>query len=50
MLGEDGTRLAKRHGAVTLEEQLATGRTAGEVAAALLASLGLEMPEKGGTD
>lgn len=44
MLGEDGARLAKRHGAVTLREQLATGRTAGEVRAELAASIDLELP------
>jgi glutamyl-tRNA synthetase len=42
MLGEDGARLAKRHGAVTLEEQLEAGLSAHEVASALLGSLGLD--------
>lgn len=54
MLGEDGARLAKRHGAVTLEQRLAAGQTAGEVTAELLASLGLpdpaEAPEAVGPD
>lgn len=44
MLGEDGARLAKRHGAVTLEQRLTAGQTAAEVAAELLASLGLRDP------
>jgi len=44
MLGKDGTRLAKRHGAVTLEQRLAGGQTAGEVTAELLASVGLLDP------
>ncbi len=44
MLGEDGARLAKRHGAVTLEQRLAGGQTAGQVATELLASLGLLDP------
>lgn len=42
MLGEDGSRLAKRHGAVTLEEQIETGLSAPEVASMLLSSVGLE--------
>lgn len=41
MLGEDGARLAKRHGAVTLEQRLAGGQTAGQVTAELLGTLGL---------
>lgn len=44
MLGEDGARLAKRHGAVTLREQLETGLTALEVRDRLAATLGLELP------
>lgn len=44
MLGEDGTRLAKRHGAVTLREQLAAGRTARELRGELAASIDLELP------
>ncbi|MCB0858641.1 MAG: tRNA glutamyl-Q(34) synthetase GluQRS [Solirubrobacterales bacterium] len=39
MLGEDGERLAKRHGAITLEEKLASGMTADEVRDQLLTSL-----------
>ena len=45
MLGDDGARLAKRHGAVTLEEQLDLGRTADQVRAELLSSVGLELPD-----
>jgi glutamyl-tRNA synthetase len=41
MLGPDGSRLAKRHGAVTLEQRLAAGQSAGQVRAELLASVGL---------
>jgi glutamyl-tRNA synthetase len=41
MLGDDGARLAKRHGTVTLSEQIALGRTATSVRAELLASVGL---------
>jgi glutamyl-tRNA synthetase len=41
MLGDDGARLAKRHGAVTLEQRIADGQTATEVAAELLVSVGL---------
>ncbi len=45
VLGPDGARLAKRDGAVTLEEQEAAGRSAGEVVAILARSLGLDAPE-----
>lgn len=38
MLGDDGERLAKRHGAVTLEEKLASGAQPEEVRSELLAS------------
>jgi glutamyl-tRNA synthetase len=41
MLGPDGTRLAKRHGAVTLADRAALGETPDDVRAALAASLGL---------
>ena len=41
MLGPDGTRLAKRHGAVTLGDQLADGRTPEEVRTELARGLGL---------
>ncbi len=39
--GPDGTRLAKRHGAVTLEALLAAGHTTDHVVAALVRSMGL---------
>lgn len=38
MLGEDGRRLAKRHGAITLEERLEAGDSPEEVRSELLAS------------
>jgi glutamyl-tRNA synthetase len=41
MLGEDGARLAKRHGAVTLGEREALGETPDQVRAALAVSVGL---------
>lgn len=41
VLAPDGTRLAKRHGAVTLADRLALGDTAGGVRARLLGSVGL---------
>lgn len=41
MLGSDGQRLAKRHGAVTIEEQIESGRTAEAVVGEIAASLGL---------
>lgn len=44
MLGDDGQRLAKRHGAVTLGEQLAAGRTATEIRDELAASIDLKLP------
>jgi glutamyl-tRNA synthetase len=44
VLGPDGQRLAKRHGAVTLTQQVEAGRTAGEVLAAMACSLGLAEP------
>lgn len=40
VLGGDGERLAKRHGAVTLDDLLALGETVGSVVAVLLESLG----------
>jgi glutamyl-tRNA synthetase len=46
MLGHDGARLAKRHGAVTLEERLALGETAADVRAGLAASIGLCRPHE----
>jgi len=44
MTGPDGARLAKRHGAVTLREQLAKGRTAAGIRDELAASIHLELP------
>jgi glutamyl-tRNA synthetase len=44
MLGDDGARLAKRHGAVTLEERRALGEGPQEVLAMLAASVGLAGP------
>jgi glutamyl-tRNA synthetase len=41
MLGADGARLAKRHGAVTLDDRHALGESAGDVRAGLLRSVGL---------
>jgi glutamyl-tRNA synthetase len=44
MLGPDGTRLAKRHGAVTLADRLALGHQPDDVRAELAASVGLADP------
>ena len=44
VLGHDGIRLAKRHGAVTLGDLRAVGHEPGEVLAALARSLGLASP------
>jgi glutamyl-tRNA synthetase len=44
VLGGDGARLAKRHGAVTLADRLALGETADAVRARLAASVGLGDP------
>lgn len=44
VLGPDGARLAKRHGAVTLADRLARGETASDVRARLAASVGLCAP------
>jgi glutamyl-tRNA synthetase len=44
VLGADRSRLAKRHGAVTLADQRAAGRSPGEVLGRLAASLGLAAP------
>jgi glutamyl-tRNA synthetase len=41
MLGPDGARLAKRHGAVTLADRAALGESPADVRAALLRSVGL---------
>jgi glutamyl-tRNA synthetase len=46
VLGGDGARLAKRHGAVTLRDRLELGETAGEVRAHLAASVGLCDPDE----
>src|SRR5262249_11857776 len=40
--GPDGVRLAKRHGAVTLDELTAAGHAVDDVVAALVESVGLE--------
>ncbi len=45
MLGDDGARLAKRHGAVTLEDRLALGESPDQVRASLLDSVG-ELTER----
>jgi len=44
MLGPDGARLAKRHGAVILAERMALGETAEEVRSELAASVDLARP------
>jgi glutamyl-tRNA synthetase len=44
MLGDDGARLAKRHGAVTLADRAALGQTPADVRAELAASVGLAEP------
>ena len=44
MLGPDGARLAKRHGAVTLADRLSLGESAVEVVGGLAASVGLAEP------
>jgi glutamyl-tRNA synthetase len=44
MLGPDGTRLAKRHGAVTLADRAALGETGDDVRAYLAATVGLAEP------
>jgi glutamyl-tRNA synthetase len=41
MLGDDGARLAKRHGAVTLEERLAAGQSIAGIVGELASSVGL---------
>jgi glutamyl-tRNA synthetase len=42
--GPDGVRLAKRHGAVTLDELAGAGHAADQVVSAIVTSLGLELP------
>lgn len=44
MLGDDGGRLAKRHGAVTLEERFAEGASIEAIVGELAASVGLVEP------
>ena len=44
VLGRDGARLAKRHGAVTLADRLEQGESADDVRAQLAASVGLAAP------
>ena len=44
LLGPDGARLAKRHGAVTLADRAALGQTPDDVRAELAASVGLAEP------
>jgi glutamyl-tRNA synthetase len=44
VLGPDGARLAKRHGAVTLADRVARGETPADVRAWMAASLGLAEP------
>ena len=44
VIGPDGTRLAKRHGAVTLCDRAALGESAGDVVAWMAASVGLAEP------
>lgn len=44
VLGPDGERLAKRHGAVTLDDLAATGRDAASVRSEIAASVGLAEP------
>jgi glutamyl-tRNA synthetase len=41
MLGADGARLAKRHGAVTLADRASLGQSAADVRRELLAPFGL---------
>jgi glutamyl-tRNA synthetase len=42
--GPDGTRLAKRHGAVTLDELVAAGHTVDDVVGSIVRSMGFELP------
>jgi glutamyl-tRNA synthetase len=44
VLGADGARLAKRHGAVTLADRAAAGQAAVQVRSELAASVGLAAP------
>jgi glutamyl-tRNA synthetase len=49
MLGADGERLAKRHGAVTLADRLALGESVEQVCGALAASVGLALDGEAAT-
>lgn len=44
MLGEDGARLAKRHGAITLEERMEAGSTPERIRRELAESIALQLP------
>jgi glutamyl-tRNA synthetase len=44
VLGADGRRLAKRHGAVTLDERLALGQSIETVVGWMASSVGLAKP------
>ena len=44
VLGPDGARLAKRHGAVTLAERIALGETPAQVVGFLASTVGLAEP------
>ena len=46
VFGPDGERLAKRHGSVTLSDQLLKGRTPEEVRSAFAVSLGMAEPDE----
>lgn len=46
VLAADGDRLAKRHGAVTLDDRLQLGDSPGRVVAVLAATLGLDVGER----
>ncbi|HEX3090340.1 MAG TPA: tRNA glutamyl-Q(34) synthetase GluQRS [Ilumatobacteraceae bacterium] len=46
VLAPDGSRLAKRHGAVTLDDLAARGKSPGEVCARLAASIGIDASEQ----
>jgi len=46
LLGPEGERLAKRHGAITLADAAARGRSAADVRAELAASVGLCAPDE----
>jgi glutamyl-tRNA synthetase len=46
VLGADGARLAKRHGAITLADRLEQGQTVAEVRAQLATSIGLCPPDE----